>query len=297
MFNKLYIILIAFAFVGCETKNNNVIDSSVWKDGERLIFNVVQTEIKLNNDSVFGGKKQSYKAILTLSSIDSNIISWSVLKPIKRHDSLTSMLDVLNPDTVDYIQDLEIIYKVDSLGRYQEIVNWEQVEVYADSIWELNFLESKEESTFDEERYESVKATFLNRSSIESWLARDIMSFHFAYGHDYSDTITQNEMIIAGFNNAPINSEITCQVIERNTDNLILTFIQKLESNQVANQINDFYSSYIESFDFSTMDVVDTCMVDFNLNNGFPNQVEYWRTASLDSLTKQTFVSILKVPY
>ena len=90
---------------------------------------------------------------------------------------------------------------------------------------------------------------------------------------------------------------MSCQVVEKNTDNLILTLTQELESYQVTNQLNDLVSPFYDSLNIPLMDIVDTCKVDFNLKNGFPNQVEYWRTFSMDSTGKQTAVSILQVPY
>lgn len=301
MLNRLLILLIGIAFIGCgadDIKNDLMVSCSNWKNNDSLLYDVVITEYKVTTDTTVYGTKSSYRASLTLSQVnDKNTITWSIKKPIKRQDSITKLIDLVSSDSLDYIEMLQVVYQTNSQGQYESIVNWKEIENFTDSVWNDEFRGIKNGSTFDEKRYNMAKSVFLNRNAIEGKLARDIMALHYVYGDYDSDNQDEYETIAIGLSGKPTNTQFSYKFLEKNDENLIIQLTNNFDSKQIGNQLNDVVNQLTDSNLNSPVNIHDTCMVDFNTKTHWANQVEYWRTISIGDKKKRICVSLMQVTY
>lgn len=298
MLKIIVITLISIFFIGCSLDNKEIIiDNNKWQDGDSLIYNVEIKEFKYLNDSLINAEKINYRASLKLSKKDStSIISWTIMKPVPRMDSLHSLLDIASTDTLDYVKDIEVIYEVNNIGQYKKMVNLKELEIYTDSAWESIFIEEKNDKSVSKERYNYIKSKFLTKNAVEAYFTKDIMSLHLAFGLEVSEKLLKGKRVVAGLNNDVVNSDYSCKIIDKYDNTIVLNIVQELDGVKVSKQMKEMLKEFTKSSDNFLMEVNDTSFVEFDLNNCWPKRVDYWRTLSSDDSKKQTIISLFQIP-
>jgi hypothetical protein len=222
-----------------------------------------------------------------------NILKWRIRQPVKRPDSLITPLERSWADTLDYKEMLQIVYRADASGRYEEIVNWPQVERFRDSLWRKMTLGYMTDSS-KHEIVKKLKETFMTRPSIEAKLTRDIAALHVVYNkkHERSESNAQDQ--VPGINDLTLTQMAKSRIVENNAENAIVKITQEFDpvefKEQVGLVVGDLTNDTLPNY---AARISDDIIVDYSKITGWPIKVEYWRSISM-GIRRKTIGIVLK---
>ncbi|MGZ4057930.1 MAG: hypothetical protein ACXVPU_02835 [Bacteroidia bacterium] len=294
-FSKLF-FLFFILIVACHQPQKDIFNCNKWNVGDIFHFDVEHIEVELTNDSITNVTKGKYKAELTVLELgETNTLKWTIKEQHRKPDSLLSALDKKISDTIEYKDELTIIYKTNKLGQYQKIINWPDINKYMESKWNDLMKTEKKDFHPNIEFLKKIKKEFLTKPAIEASVTKDIGPLHLIYGLPSSDSLTQTQEKGRGLNYQSLSTKISSKLTQDHDDYAIVRITQLLNPKELKDQVNNMINEYLSDTINSKMDIRDTCLVDYDKLKGWARHIEYWRIISIGNKRKQISVSLKQV--
>lgn len=210
-------------------------------------------------------------------------VIWRQSLPFFEHDSITSE-DLVFLDRLEYQEGLTFEYSIGEDGELIELLNWPQVKSFVDSMSQAYVQHITEGSdTVDIDLLKEFSDAFTTQANIEARSAREIQLVHMLYGLEFNAGDSSMEFLSQTLNMLfPVSIELTYHGI--GTSHILYT--SHMDSVNLAacfpfivDKISD-----LPDLEYKHMEVFDSCVFVFDHSARWPSEINFWRTAQLDSI-------------
>ncbi|MCB9360627.1 MAG: hypothetical protein H6587_03250 [Flavobacteriales bacterium] len=289
------LLIITLFLFACNAENTTIANCEKWEVSKSVFYDVVQTEIKTEKDSIILAKKSNYRIELIVNEIgDSNQITCSIKFATRKPDSLLTDVEKLLSDTIEYKEEFNFIYQTNKIGQYQEIINWNELDKKINKSWD-DYKDSLINSAQKEEAIANLESAFLNRTAIETKLTMAITPLHSIYGLSYSNQTEDTQEIMTGLSNQALPSIMSKKILAEENNYILMQLTHVFDSNQLLTQVNEFVGELGNKETITHIEMTDTCNVGFNKLTGWPYGVEFWRIAKAGNMQKKITLSITEI--
>jgi len=176
---------------------NRITDTSAtciafWKNKESKIYQIKHSKERFTTNKDNAASEASYEAHIkvTDSTAEGFTIEW-VYKNFMAAGTEDNTINSLNC----ILESLKILYKIDDVGTFTQLINWKEVRDLAIANYEKAILNRPNDKEFIA-AISQIKAIFQSKENIEALLIREVQLFHSPYGVEYtkSGIVTETEL-------------------------------------------------------------------------------------------------------
>jgi len=233
---KLVFILLALmpCFLG-HSQDSTASCIANWRLGDAKIYSIVHEKNAVHSDGKRSTFTFAYEAWVTVidSTPKSYTIKWVFHLP--KQTTISSALS----DSLPVYNGMSMIFRINSVGGFIELLNWEEVrDTY------IRMLELSLPKKMDSSAVAAVQASenlFHTKEMVESSLIQEIQLFHAPYGYKFPAVETTTKAEIGNpFGGQPFPAVQTSKVTEfdRKKDEFALTFDLQVDKGNVKGVID-----------------------------------------------------------
>lgn len=154
-----------------------------WSTGDSQEYLVTTIQEKTSNGEIISKDSTSYRFQLLV--LDSTATSYTIQWTCKDFSLNTESLS----KHITFPSDMNIIYRTDELGIFEEIINWEEIQGFIfKSIKDLmeNENEIDGKPKLGKDFYLQFMKTLSSKEAIETLIMIDVQQYHMFYGVEYT---------------------------------------------------------------------------------------------------------------
>lgn len=285
-----YVLIITIA--SCSRQNSTIdINANSLAQGTNIEYIIEQTNIDMIHDSILNvSKLQTHISLDIKSKIkDSTIIHWTIYSPESIADSLLSDFQKLIGDTIKLNKVFTIEYSTSWNGEYRNILNWDVIFDFSDSLWIKNFQIDERSSPLSQLEIDNIKSAFTTRTYLEPKISKNIMLVHYLYGL----TIEKSTLSLEKPCEYCKYGKLKIEVLDDNLLYPTFRITYDIDSLFAMSFINGIIGNIVNTNNESfTGSIKDTVLYRFDSKKGFPIQIESWRMITSNDRINQQSTSI-----
>jgi hypothetical protein len=274
-----------------------------WNNGENKVFQITHTKEKYFKGSPKSKAEVKYEVHLKITDSTSEgfVIEWTYknFKSAEVEDSLTGSMN-------EIMEGLTIKYKIDDVGAFSELLNWEEVRDYAFKSIDKIAKAKPNGITFNN-ALKQTKNMFQSRENIEAVLIKEIQLLHTPYGVEYNlkgDIIETELPNISGGKPFPAKITIKLNEINIKENYCKVSLIQIIDKGKAGAIIIDFIKkmtladsqkNMMKNKRIEQMEISDVNEFTYSISSGWIVKLLYQRTADIldtKQIEKYQFVEI-----
>lgn len=189
MKNQLILILISFLSLNALSQEDSTTIPFVayWWIGDTYIYEVQKIQQQWKDDELTKEQIQEYTT--TFSVIDSTEHSYTISWEYEL--DLVGAYNVPNEylESFSKIKELEIIYKTTEFGDFTEIVNWKEIGLLMNGLFDemIELIGKDHPEKLDDIKsfLRPVKQLFSSKQGVEQLVMKELQYFHYLMGNEY----------------------------------------------------------------------------------------------------------------
>jgi hypothetical protein len=233
----------------------NMPDSTVqvityWEKGDKQKYSIITEKIKTKDGDTTSKESTSYDVEVSVLNLKDKFytVEW-LYKNIKTNSS-NATIQKIN----DITKDMKVVYKIDEVGSFVEVVNWKEVRDYIQKAIAALRKDFKEVPEMDKV-IKQIEAIYSTKEAIESASIKDIQQFHAFHGAKYKlgevlDFKTKVPNLIGP---EPFDADISVYLDEINEpdNNFIIRSSQEVNKEQLTKATLDYLNAMAKTMKVS----------------------------------------------
>lgn len=189
MKNQLILILISFLSLNALSQEDSTTIPFVayWWIGDTYIYDVQKIQQQWKDDELTKEQIQEYTT--TFSVIDSTEHSYTISWEYEL--DIVGAYNVPNEylESFSKIKELEIIYKTTEFGDFTEIVNWKEIGLLMNGLFDemIDLIGKDHPEKLDDVKsfLRPIKQLFSSKQGVEQLVMKELQYFHYLMGNEY----------------------------------------------------------------------------------------------------------------
>lgn len=243
----LFIATILYGQINIEDSTVQVV--GYWYKGDTQSYTISDEKYKVNGADTTDRSFFTYDVDILIkdSTADSYTIEWKY-----SNYKTDSSENIFLKKILSIFQDLTVEMKMNEMGGIIEVINWKQIQEYANNAFDILQKELKDIPNIDAV-LQQAKSSFSSQEAIQANAIKDAIQYYNYHGGKYKlgETLTSNLQLQNNYGGAPFDTDIQVVLDEINTEegNSILKMFQSVDSKQLTDATYDYLVKMSKSMD------------------------------------------------